>query len=198
MTWFSRPRSCVMSAGRWTAQRKYPARAIRISPLLLFIQVPINLPTVDPTTGVYSYNMTVVAGIEYFIDPSVAIGYTYQIGSDDPNFASVQLPSIQTDDFDLSYLVDGLWLTALVAPGGSFYFPSGGVTSFDVTGIDPSLMLNPDDATAFVTGLTFTASGSFTGTQTPLTDNVPEPSTIVILASGLAGILLSQRRRLSA
>ena len=68
------------------------------------------------------------------------------------------------------------------------------VTSFDVTGIDPSLMLNPDDATAFVTGLTFTANGSFTGTQTPLTENVPEPGTIVTLVSGLAGILPSRRR----
>jgi hypothetical protein len=160
--------------------------------------VPINLPTVNPTTGAYSYNMTVTAGTEYFIDPAVATGYAYQIGAGDPNFASVQLPSIQTNDFDLSYLVDGLWLTALVAPGGTFDFPSGGVTSFNVTGIDPSLMLNPNDATAFITGLTFTANGPFTGTQTPLTENVPEPSTIVILASGLAGILLSQRRRFLA
>jgi hypothetical protein len=86
----------------------------------------------------------------------------------------------------------------MVAPGGTFDLPDGGVTSFDVTGIDPSLMLNPGDTTAFVTGLTFTADGTFTGTQTPITENVPEPSTIVILGSALAGLLLSGRRHLSA
>ena len=164
MTWFSRLRSCVIPTGHCEMQICRQSNSyFPFTPLSS--TVPVNLPTVDPTTGVYTYNMTVVGGAEYFIDPSVAIGYTYQTGSDDPNFASVQLPNIQTDDFDLSYFLDGLWQTALVAPGGTFYFPSGGVSSFDVTGIDPSLMLNPDDATAFVTGLTFTASGSFTGTQ---------------------------------
>jgi hypothetical protein len=159
----------------------------------------VNLPMVN-NVGAYQYDMTVVGGQEVFIDPAIAIGYAYLIGTGNPDFASVQLPSIQTDDFDLSYLVGGLWLTAMVAPGGTFDFPTGGVTRFDVTGIDPSLMLNPTDTTAFVTGLTFTADGTFTGTQTPLTENVPEPSAMVILGSALVGLglVLSRRRRFSA
>jgi hypothetical protein len=42
----------------------------------------------------------------------------------------------------------------MIAPGGTFDFPTGGVTSFDVSGINPTPMLNPDDTTAFITGLT--------------------------------------------
>ncbi len=145
--------------------------------------VPLYLPTVNPTTGAYGYDMTVAAGAEYFVDPSISVGYAYRIGVGNPDFASVQLPSIQTNDFDLSYLHNGKWLTTVVAPGGTFDFPAGGVTSFDVTGIDPSLMLDPGVTTAFATGLTFTAEGSFTGTQTPITA-IPEASTWAMILIG--------------
>jgi PEP-CTERM motif len=162
--------------------------------------VSLYLPTVNPATRTYTYNMTVAAGTKYFVDPLIAVGYAYQIGTGNPDFASVQLPSIQTDDFDLSYLENGSWRTATVAPGGTFDFPDGGVTSFDVTGIDPSLMLDPGDTTAFVTGLTFTADGSFTGTQTPITSGsaVPEPSTWAMMLLGVAGLGFSGFRRASS
>jgi len=159
--------------------------------------VPVYLPTVTEI-GAYSYSMTVVAGTEYFIDPTIATGYVYDIGAGDPNFASVQLPDIQPNPFDLSYLLGGSWFTALVAPGGTFDFPTEGVGTFEVTGIDPSLLLNPDDTTAFVTGLTFTADGDFTGTQTPLTEKVPEPPSFLLLGAGLASLVVLRRRSLLA
>ena len=159
--------------------------------------VPLYLPTVNPTTGAYSYNMTVARGGEYFVDPSIAVGYAYHIEIGNPDFASVQLPAVQASDFILSYLENGSWLKAMVAPGGTFDFPSGGVTSFDVTGIDPSLMLNPSDTTAFVTGLSFVADGSFTGTQTPIMSGsaIPEPSTWAMMLLGVAGLGFSGYRR---
>ena len=49
-----------------------------------------------------------------------------------------------------------------------FFFPVGGVSTFSVTGIDPSAALDPSDAGAFVTGLTFVSAGSFSGTMTPI------------------------------
>jgi hypothetical protein len=47
----------------------------------------VNLPTILPS-GAYQYSMTVVSGTSHFIDPKVAIGYQYEIGTGDPNFAS--------------------------------------------------------------------------------------------------------------
>lgn len=62
--------------------------------------------------------------------------------------------------------------------GDQYFFPMGGVSEFTVTGIDPSADLDPADTSTFVTGLTFASDGSFTGTMTPITENVstvPEP-----------------------
>jgi hypothetical protein len=129
----------------------------------------VSLPTVNASTGAYQFSATVVAGQTIFIDPAVAIGYTYQIGAGDPNFASVTLPSIQTSSYTVDYTRNGIAQTASVAPGAVFTFPTGGVAAFTVTGVNPALLLNPANSSAFVTGLTFTASGTFTGTQTPLT-----------------------------
>jgi hypothetical protein len=60
-----------------------------------------------------------------------------------------------------------------VAAGQKFDFTQAGfergVDSFRVLGIDPANALNPSNSTAFVTGLTFTRTGEFTGTMKPLT-----------------------------
>ena len=129
----------------------------------------VSLPYVDPATGAYQYSIaSVTAGQEVFIDPAIAIGYTYKIGAGNPNFASVQLPKIQTGHYTLTYTVGGKTQTVSVAPGAVYSFPVGGVASFTVTGVDKSLALDPTNSNAFITGLTFAGNGSFTGTQMPL------------------------------
>ena len=158
----------------------------------------VNLPAVTPL-GVYQYTMTVVAGTTYFVDPKVAVGYSFAIGAGNPHFASVLLPAVQANPFDVSFVYNGMSFSDMVAPETVFDFPTLGVDAFTVTGIDPSDGLDPGDTTAFITGLTFTGDGTFNGTQTPITEVVatPEPVSITLLASGFLGLLLFRRGRRS-
>ena len=144
----------------------------------------VYLPTITQTGG-YQFNMTVIGGQTYFIDPAIATGYSYATSPGNPNFASVLLPAIQTTSYLVTFLNNGKQVTSTVAPNTVFAFPTGGVSSFTVTGIAAADNLNPANATAFVTGLTFVSSGAFTGTQTPLID--PGPTAGAVTSSVTLG-----------
>ena len=165
---------------------------------------PPSQPIYLPITSInamgdvqYGFNITVVPNVTYYIDPSVAIGYVYQTGDGNPNFASVELPDIgNSSPYDL-YLWNGsafIFDTTLAADT-LFDFAPGGVSEFEVLGIDPQLGLDPTNTTAFVTALTFEGAGTFTGTMTPITTNVPEPASLLLFVSGLIGLGLTRRYR---
>ena len=75
---------------------------------------------------------------------------------------------------------------ANLAAGQVYDFANGGVSAFEVLGISPKLALDPNNPTAFITGLTFEGAGTFTGSMTPIT--VPELSTWAMLLTGFAGL----------
>jgi hypothetical protein len=111
-----------------------------------------------------------------FIDPAVSLGFDYEIGIGNPKFASVQLP-IGIGDSLYTLIVHGQAFG--LAGGDTFDFAAhgfaNGVAQFRVADIEASAGLDPSNAAAFPTGLTFTAAGTFTGTMTPLCRSTPLP-----------------------
>lgn len=160
-------------------------------------QIGVDLDPNDIFGPVYQFSIARVGPSSItFIDPQVAIGYDYAIGVGDPNFASVLLPNIGDGIFDV--IVGTLHNTVLA--GQQFFFSEGGVSAFSVRGIEVSAGLDPANVLAFVTGLTFVSDGSFTGTMTPIVQEVaaavPNPAPIALLtAVFVLGLLRVRRER---
>jgi len=145
----------------------------------------VFLPTVGPDPDPadefgadFMFDIDVEENVPCFIDPFVAVGYDYAIGVEDTvRFASVTLPVVGNNLFDL-YLFDGseFYLEQKDLPAGQTYnFGPEGVDFFRVLGIAKAAELDPNDTTAFITELTFTGTGRFTGTMTPIVVFLPKP-----------------------
>ena len=134
-----------------------------------FIATPAAMPTGTTASGAYTFSVAVIPNFPIFIDPPVAVGYDYATGKGDPNFATVRLPIGIGDSF-YRVKVGGRKLTLA---GGDLLdfrthgFPDG-VSAFRVGCIEVAAGLDPADAEAFPTEVTFVSAGMFTGTMKPL------------------------------
>lgn len=144
--------------------------------------------------------ISVQAGQQIFIDPLVAVGYDYQIGEGDPNFRTVLLPTGIGDGSYELYIWDiGGWIKVADVAGGEKYdFGVNGVDRFRVLGIESGAGLDPDDPTAFITGLEFVRDGVFSGTMAAVTVSVPEPGGLLLigLAFGVLGVCQLLKREI--
>lgn len=162
------------------------------------------LPDGTTENGGFIFNVdgSVVGGEIFFIDPEIAVGYTYEVTG--TTFAAVQAPTLAAvpDGDGLYTLAIGAFETTLAA-GQVYNFAADDVTSFTITGIDTGLMLDPTDDMAFVTGIAVDdVTSTFTVTQTPITQDVgtgtgvvPLPASGLLLLSGLLGISGLRRMR---
>ena len=155
----------------------------------------------DDGTTSFGFDVSLVDTGIVFIDPEIAVGYTYELTGDGV-IKGIQAPGSEAVDDADGYVVtlpDG---TTFTLESGQLVTLDGGVTSFVLSGIDPSLMLDPLDNSTFVLGLMLdgTAEGSMV-TQTALvvdTDSfsaVPLPPTALLMLSGLGLFGFAARRR---
>ena len=132
------------------------------------------LPTIDEA-GIYHFDFDITGQGVFYVDPPVVIGYDYAIGVGNPAFASVILPEVGDNLFDL-YLygstTDQWVFETQLSANTTYTFQSNGVQKFRILGIEESAGLEPDNGTAFITGLSFTSTGQFTGTMKPITTHI--------------------------
>ena len=155
----------------------------------------------DDGTTSFGFDVSLVDTGIVFIDPEIAVGYTYEL-TGGGLIKGIQAPTSETVNDSDGYIVtlpDG---TTFTLTAGQLVKLDEGVTSFVLSGIDPSLMLDPLDNSTFVLGLMFEGTGTGSKvSQTALvvdTDSfsaVPLPPTALLMLSGLGLLGFAARRR---
>lgn len=163
--------------------------------------ISVNGEEFNPGATSFFNDISLEERITY--DPEIAIGYEYELTGVDAGegFADIMLPVLGNSEYMIAVFdpTTGEYLDAVpLSSMTAFDLTDFGfaVTRFSILGIDPAAMLDPADDRAFPALIGFVGSGSGSLRQTALvvdTATIPEPSTWLLLASGIA--LLAARRR---
>ena len=135
---------------------------VRADPLGFSPDNPL-LPDRTPAPGSFEIDLAIVnaLGVDapIFVDPIIATGFTYSIGSGGQNFGSVLVPEALPGGDDTFTVEFGGFSQTLTA-GTTFdflTFDTLGFDTFSITGIDIAEMFDPSEA--WIVGLTFVAGG---------------------------------------
>ncbi len=152
--------------------------------------------------GISTFDVPVTKGAAVTIDPSLAPGFVYRVGSGNPLFSSVTLPTVgEATKYDISALVDDKWVDLGEQEALVEYTFQSPVSAFKVTGIPVEYGGGGGDGNGeWISEVSFDGSGMFTGTLTSLGGEVsaaPEPSewAMIILGLALVGGALRLSRR---
>lgn len=160
--------------------------------------MPSN-PTNDEGEFVFDLPELIEDGETIWIDPDIATGYTY---TTDGLFASVTAPSLASvpdpNGYQITFNDGSGEITIDLGAGEEFVFGKS-IKEFTLEGIDISLMLDPDDSTAFVTGISFDDTSLTKATwvsQKAITTyvDVPEPPfTFAFMLFVVTGMLIKRK-----
>lgn len=156
----------------------------------------------DPNTGTFVFDLPEDLDLEevFFIDPPVAVGYTYEVT--DAEFATIVAPSGATvPDLD-GYTIEIGGQTFNLLPGGTLDVSALGASEFTLLGIDEALLLDPANFLAFPLGVALqdlTQGVLPTLSQTPIVEDVPStvplPAGLPLYFAAVLGFLGYKRFR---
>ena len=130
-----------------------------------------------------------------FIEPDYVDQYTFEAEIGSPNFRTVTMPYLYGFDatYDLEIFLESWISVGLFNNLDTYDFGLSGAEKFRFTIYDTATMLSPDTIKPFTFGVTFASNGIFSGSVVGTLSNhnsvVPEPSTIMLFATGLLGLL---------
>ena len=156
-----------------------------------------RLPTTSTGSSWTFPSFSVAPGLSYYVDPAAATGYTFSLAAGDvPSFASITLPTTVAGNTLTDLTISYGSTTETVHAGDQYTFASP-VRTFSVTGIDPTLGVDPTNTLAFEAGLTFDQAGIVDLEMDPITQSsVPEPTSLLLWSGlGAVGAAIAYKRR---